>query len=150
MSKRIYLFHLIENLSEHFYRLHIEILNKINYKDLSPSHLDILYLLVRNNTLSMKELAEGIRRDKSTITALVRKLEQINLVSRIPDEKDKRVVFLTLTPTGKKLKRLLITSYERMHRTAGAGLTINQQNQLFELLESLLSNLEQNNLKKTN
>jgi len=47
---------------------------KRNIKGLVTSHGDILYALFQKRTLTMKEIAEGIEKDKSTVTALVNKL----------------------------------------------------------------------------
>ena len=47
---------------------------------LVSSHGYILYLLSQHQKLSMKELADGINRDKSTTTVLIRKLRESGLV----------------------------------------------------------------------
>ena len=44
---------------------------------LVSSHGYILYLLSQHQKLSMKELADGINRDKSTTTVLIRKLREV-------------------------------------------------------------------------
>ena len=48
----------------------------------------------------MKEICRHIRRDKSTLTVLVRKLEDLGYVEREPDEKDSRITRVHLTEKG--------------------------------------------------
>ena len=52
----------------------------------------------------MSELARRVRRSKSTVTALVEKLEQGGFVERVPDGRDSRSVRVCLTPRGEELR----------------------------------------------
>lgn len=67
---------------------------------LVPSHGAVLATLYREGPLPMKEICRHIRRDKSTLTVLVRKLEDLGYVEREPDEKDSRITRVHLTEKG--------------------------------------------------
>jgi DNA-binding MarR family transcriptional regulator len=75
-----------------------------NIKGLSPSHGDILFCLFQSGSASMMELAKKIDRDKSTLTALVKKLVAMGYIETVKDKKDSRVTLVTLTKKGRQLK----------------------------------------------
>ena len=77
------------------------------FDDFASSHGNILFQLGVNKSITMKELAAKINRDKSTTTVLVRKLEQEGLVSAIPSPHDRRNKILTLTPKGAEYNTLM-------------------------------------------
>ncbi|MBN1594618.1 MarR family transcriptional regulator [candidate division FCPU426 bacterium] len=87
---------------------------------LAPSHSDIFLALFRNKQMTMKELADVIDRDKSTVTTLINKMVSLGFVKRATDPKDKRICRISLTPRGTALKPVfteiaeVIT--ERMHQ----------------------------------
>ena len=77
----------------------------INYglKSFSPSHIEILYYLIRDGNLPMRAIAKRINKDKSTLTALVLKLESFEYVQREACKNDHRSVILSLTKKGEEL-----------------------------------------------
>ena len=88
------------------------------FDDFASSHGNILFQLSVNKSITMKELAAKINRDKSTTTVLVRKLEQEGLVSVVPSPDDRRNKFLSLTQKGteynalmKKLSKELVATF---------------------------------------
>jgi len=64
---------------------------------LAPSHGDILVNLFKHGDLTMRELAERIQKDKSTITALVNKLVKLGYVEKYKDGSDHRINIVRLT-----------------------------------------------------
>ena len=88
------------------------------FDDFASSHGNILFQLSVNKSITMKELAAKINRDKSTTTVLVRKLEQDGLVTTTPSPDDRRNKILTLTEKGaeynsimKKLSKELLAKF---------------------------------------
>jgi MarR family transcriptional regulator, organic hydroperoxide resistance regulator len=75
-----------------------------NIKGLSPSHGDILFFLFGKKSSSMTELAKKIDRDKSTVTALVKKLIALGYIETTPETKDSRVKVVSLTEKGLQMK----------------------------------------------
>lgn len=69
-----------------------------------PSHGDIVHVLLHTESCSMSELARRIGRTKSTVTVLVRKLEQAGYVQREQDASDARGVRISLTERGRGLE----------------------------------------------
>ncbi len=75
-----------------------------NICGLAPSHGAILFELLQSETIPMMEIAKRINRDKSTVTALVKKLIDLGYLEKIKDPSDSRVTLLKLTKKGQELE----------------------------------------------
>jgi len=95
---------LISKVRESANRFIIDEMKRWGVTGLVPSHGDIIFALLKSETLTMKDLAERIGKDKSTVTALVDKLLKLGYVEKTRDTRDSRVIFVTLTENGKALK----------------------------------------------
>jgi DNA-binding MarR family transcriptional regulator len=71
--------------------------------DLKPAQLDVLMNLYRHPGISQHDLARKLLVGRSNITMLVPQLESRRLVHREGDEKDRRVLRLSLTKDGEAL-----------------------------------------------
>src|SRR6266513_4023981 len=78
---------------------------------LSPAQCHVLHLIEPERPIPMGQLAETLACDASNVTGLVDRLESRGLVRRRPSAGDRRVKVLVLTPTGSRLRALLL---ERM------------------------------------
>jgi DNA-binding MarR family transcriptional regulator len=61
-------------------------------------------LLFHSEMVSMREIAKRIGRDKSTVTALVKKLIDFGYVQKDQDRNDSRVTLVKLTKSGRALR----------------------------------------------
>ncbi len=71
-------------------------------EDLYPSHIQILVLLSMHKQLTMSEISKEIHVINSNLTPLVDKLIKLGYLKRTPSKKDRRVVHISLTASGKK------------------------------------------------
>lgn len=71
--------------------------------DIKPPHLDILINLYRFDGISQQELARKLLVGRSNMSMLLPLLEKRGLIERRGDEKDKRVLRLSLTASGRLL-----------------------------------------------
>lgn len=69
---------------------------------ISESQCFVLVEIGRKPDISVKELAEILKLDKSGISRTVEELVQRNYVERKPSKEDRRFVVLNLTPKGKE------------------------------------------------
>lgn len=113
------------------------------FDDFASSHGNILFQLSINKSITMKELASKINRDKSTTTVLVRKLEKEELVKVLPSPDDRRNKILSLTEKGteynalmKKLSKELVTKFYH-------GFTEKEVEQFGEFLKRIEGNFQQ-------
>lgn len=90
-------------------------------EELFPSHIQILLVLSNHKQLTMSEISRQINVINSNLTPLVDKLIKMNYLKRQPYKKDRRVVHISLTPSGKtfveKHKRYVENLLEeKMHK----------------------------------
>lgn len=109
-------------------------------KGIAPTHGDILWAILSSGELSMKELAEIIHRDKSTVTALVNKLIKFGYVKKRSDVNDSRVTLISLTSKGLELKDDVIEISFTLREKAYQGLTEKDKTVLMKLLDKIYQN----------
>lgn len=79
-------------------------MQQMGLEGLVPSHGDILAQLFSCDGLSMRELAQRINRDPSTVTTLVKKLAAEGYVTTERSPHDKRATVVLLTTEGRALE----------------------------------------------
>lgn len=104
---------------------------------LSPTQCHVLHLIEPDRPMPMGQLAETLACDASNVTGLVDRLESRGLVRRRPSAGDRRVKVLVLTPTGSRLRALLL---DRMTTPPAAleRLSLREQRALVRILTRLL------------
>lgn len=109
-------------------------------KGLAPSHGDILFELLKNEKLTMKELAEKIDRDKSTVTALVDKLIKQGYVEKTRDLEDNRIMFVTLTEKGRGLEQMFNSISQDLMSIVYKNIPQSERDELIKTLEKIKNN----------
>jgi MarR family transcriptional regulator, organic hydroperoxide resistance regulator len=104
---------------------------------LSPVQCHVLHLIDPHRPVPMGELAESLACHAANVTGLVNRLESRGLVTRRPSDRDRRVKVLVLTPTGARLRAVLV---ERMFAPPAAlrRLTTREQREFVRILARLL------------
>jgi MarR family transcriptional regulator, organic hydroperoxide resistance regulator len=105
--------------------------------ELSPAQCHVLHLIEPGRPIPMGQLAETLACDASNVTGLVDRLESRGLIHRQPSAADRRVKVLDLTPTGARLRTLLV---ERMTSPPPAlkRLSVREQRMLVRILTRLV------------
>lgn len=111
---------------------------------LAPSHGDILVTLYKNvDGIAMSEITKAIHKDKSTVTTLISKLENLNLIEKFKHQNDSRVTMVKLTKKGLDTKPIVMESISKeLLQTVYRGFSQQEKETLFELLEKISSNFE--------
>lgn len=123
-------------------KLIIEELKKNDLSGLAPSHGDILIKLYNfEDGVTMREISEGINKDKSTITALVNKLEKLELVEKLKSNTDSRSTIIRLTKKGLDTKPVVLgkVSSKLLEQTY-KGFSKEEKENLCLLLEKMKDN----------
>ncbi len=115
-------------------------MNKVGIKNIATSHGDILVTLFNRGNLTLKQLALRIRRDKSTVTALVNKLVKSGYVKLIVNEQDKRSKYICLTKKGKQLKEPFFEISNNMNKILLKDMDENEVLILIKLLNKIKNN----------
>ena len=69
---------------------------------LLPGQPKILEFLLTHNGCTQREISEGCILDKSTVTSLLKRMEQTSLIDKKAHPQDQRASLIFLTPTGKQ------------------------------------------------
>lgn len=107
---------------------------------LSYSHMRIIIILHFNKKLSMKELTEKLGRDKSTVTALVNKLETEGYLKKTVCCKDKRITYLQLKEKSQEIVDTLFEVSEIFHEKVKSIIWQEDTETLYKISQKLLEN----------
>lgn len=132
---------LISKIRDNANRLIIHELKARNISGLAPSHGDILMLLFHLDTVSMREIAKRIGRDKSTVTALIKKLIDIGYVEKRQDPTDNRITLIRLTKAGRTLKQGFDEISESLLAKVYRGFSEKEKEVIIHGLEKINKNL---------
>lgn len=120
-----------------------EELKKRGINDLSHSHGSILSVLYKNdNGLKMKEIANLIGKNKSTVTELVNKLVKLGYIKKEKSQADKRVTLITLTDKGKGIRDIFDAISQNLIETAYQDFSKEEEETFLRLLKKLYTNFE--------
>ena len=98
------------SLTEFFNKHEDDALKGISHKNSIIKRNIIAYMAV-NGECTLSELTKELHISVPTITKLVQELEERKLLVKQADEKDKRVINLTLTEEGKEFVELRVTHF---------------------------------------
>ena len=116
-------------------------LSEMGLNELATSHGNILFTLSINPFLTLGELSLKINRDKSTTTALVKKLEKSGLIEIKKDSSDNRRRIISLTKEGCQFTQKTQNLSSELLHTAWSNFSKDEKKQLIELLNKLSENL---------
>lgn len=88
-----------------------------------PQYLVMLVLWERES-ISMKELGNKLYLDSGTLTPLLKRLEAMELVARGRSSEDERVLEVSITERGKKLKERALIIPECVFKSLNADVTM--------------------------
>jgi DNA-binding MarR family transcriptional regulator len=89
---------------------------------------------------TVKALGERLALDSGTLTPLLKRLEQLQLVQRQRSARDEREVHLSLTPAGQALREQVGPLKARL--LCDSGVDLNHLNELREGLDQLLGQIK--------
>ena len=111
-------------------------------KGLESSHGAIIAVLFRNGgKLKMKEIADLIHRDKSTVTYLVKSLIREGYVIREKSNEDSRETYIVLTKKAWDIKDRFWLMSRKVLTVAYTGFSKEEQDILMQLLNRMDDNL---------
>ena len=92
------------NLTHCRLKLFMAAMLKANNIDLTPEQFLLIDMLWNQGDLKQQQLADGMQKDKNSITKLIDALEQKGLVVRQQNPTDRRSNTIVLTEKGRSLK----------------------------------------------
>jgi MarR family transcriptional regulator, organic hydroperoxide resistance regulator len=115
-------------------------LKKMGVEDIATPYGGIFMCLLSKSPLTMGEIARNIRRDKSTVTVLIRKLTDLGYVETSVSPKDARATFVRLSKKGKALEPVFSEISEKIRKRIYKGFTEEEKEMLAVLLEKVRDN----------
>ncbi len=110
--------------------------------ELVSSHGNILFQLSRHDKMTMTEITAAIHRDKSTTTALIKKLEKEGYVERLTNPEDSRVTWICLTARGQEYTTATSDISRLLTDRACDGFSDEEKQTVYRLLERISTNFE--------
>lgn len=124
------------------YTLAKEIVNQyrplLNDLDLTYPQYLVMLVLWEEQAQTVNQLGEKLKLDSGTLTPLLKRMAQKGLVTRNRDAADERVVNITLTKEGKKLKAKALCIPEQL--VAAMNVSVKDLLILKNTIEKILSN----------
>ena len=116
--------------------------------DLIPTHGNILTALYESESkLTMKDIAKKIGKDKSTVTALINKMELLGYVKKEKSVDDKRITYINLTQKAYDIQDKYNLISKDVNTTAFGNFTPEEKIEFLRLLKKLGSNFKKENEK---
>jgi len=110
--------------------------------ELVSSHGNILFQLSRHHRMTMSEITAAIHRDKSTTTALIKKLEKEGYVERQTNPEDSRVTWICLTRKGQDYTTATGDISRLLTDRAYNGFSDAEKQAVYHFLERISTNFE--------
>lgn len=111
--------------------------------DLIPSHGSILTVLYNHEgPLTMKEIAEKIGKDKSTVTVLINTLLYKGYIKKNVSKEDRRITFIELTELGQSKEVKYREISKKVVETAYDYFTEDEKETFLALLKKMNSNFK--------
>ena len=116
----------------------LEETNKLidQYK-LNPTEFGVLELLYHRGQQPIQKIGQKILLQSGSMTYVVNKLEEKELLARNFCEKDKRVTYIQITDKGTHLVESIFPTHAKKIEELMAGLSIDEQEQAIELIKKL-------------
>jgi len=111
--------------------------NAVAPYDLTLGQYNILIIIHENEGLSQSVLGSAVGIDRSTMVAVIDRLERRGLVVRAPALHDRRSYALRLSPAGRTLIEELLPRVERSNREIVALLGSDEADRLKDCLRRL-------------
>jgi DNA-binding MarR family transcriptional regulator len=105
---------------------------------LTPQKFGVLIVLhAEGEPISLSDLRRYLGTTQANVTGLVAGLERDGYIERKASTEDRRVSYISLSRSGKRVVQSLLPHYFAKNKAALRGLTQNEKKQLVELLSKI-------------
>jgi MarR family transcriptional regulator, organic hydroperoxide resistance regulator len=102
----------------------------------------ILYVLWEHEKLSITDIGKLTSLAKTTLTSMLDRMEESGLVERIPDKKNRRQIFISITEKAKGYRDMYDRVSEQMNTLFYEGFTETEIVEFEDKLKRVINNLE--------
>ncbi|MBR6044718.1 MAG: MarR family transcriptional regulator [Ruminococcus sp.] len=101
----------------------------------------IFRILCRNDGITQVELAKASQLSAPSVSAALNKMEAEELVRRVPDEKDRRKVFVYITDKGRSMDESIRSRCREVEKIMMKGIGEDERAALMSTLRKILKNI---------
>jgi DNA-binding MarR family transcriptional regulator len=105
--------------------------------DITPPQFNALQALIRNQSMTMGELCQDLFLASSTVTDLIDRMEKNDLVQRVRDEDDRRVVRLQVREKGRRVLEEVMRARRAYLASVLSALSVAECDQLRDSLKQI-------------
>ena len=129
---------IIAKLSAYMGRIEEDAKEQYNFKELTLTQMHYLEMISELENPNLTELATAMKLTKPTITVLVDKLIEKELVCKVQSDADRRNTHLHLTEKGKLINQMHEYAHRRMAEEIEKKINHDEALQLTLLLEKIM------------
>lgn len=122
-------------------RIFERLLTNAGVEEFNGAQGRILYVLWQEDDISIVELSHKTSLAKTTLTSMLERMEQANLIQRVADQTDKRKIRISLTETARKLNDDYNKISQEMNEVYYAGFSEEEVRGFEKELQKILTNL---------
>jgi len=122
----------------------LESIANIEFKEVQLSKGQYIYLvrIFENEGIIPERLAERIKVDRTTLSRVVKKLEENGFILKESDKENKKIKHLYTTAKGKQAVQLIIRENNYSNKVAIQQLSALERKNLAEMLKKIKSSVE--------
>ena len=112
-----------------------------NQYGVTVEQFGVLVLLWYQEGINQQSIANGLNRDKTTITRIIENMIRKNLIVKIPDQLDKRNKLIYLTEKGRSLQKEMVESTGVVYMDALKKISLADITTITAVLQKIKKNL---------
>ena len=109
--------------------------------EINPAQGRIMFVLWRNEGISINELAKKTSLGKSTLTSMLDRLEAAGFIKRIPSRQDRRKIIIERTEKDRSFQDLYVQVSQDMTKLFYAAFSKDEIEQFEKYLKRIFNNL---------
>ena len=109
--------------------------------EINPAQGRIMFVLWRNEGISINKLAEKTSLGKSTLTSMLDRLEAAGFIKRIPSRKDRRKIIIERTEKDRSFQNLYIQVSRDMTKLFYSAFSKDEIDEFENYLKRIFNNL---------
>ena len=119
-------------------------LKEYHINEINPAQGRIMFVIWRNDGISINELAQKTSLGKSTLTSMLDRLEANGYLKRIPSPEDRRKILIMRTEKDKSFQDLYIQVSQDMTKLFYKGFSKSEIDEFEQYLSRIFDNLTEN------
>lgn len=122
-------------------RIFARMLKEHQIDEINPAQGRIMFVLWREDGISINELAKRTSLGKSTLTSMLDRLEEAGYLVRVPSKEDRRRILIKRTDKDKALENVYVRVSQEMTKLFYDGFSSTEVDRFEEDLQRILDNL---------